>query len=121
MNFIQHRCFDCLINRFDPTPAILLWNSGVVRRPNFKDVTAARQTKEATVKVTHETTAAIDEQLHLAEVQESILTEDIEPGPQHIKLGCEDSDYSSDYSDDEEYSTESGVFRAMCREGLIEE
>ncbi|CAC5402487.1 unnamed protein product [Mytilus coruscus] len=60
----------------------------------------------------------IDE--HLAEVQEidigteSILTEDIEP--QHIILGsCEDADY------DEEYSTEAGVFRAMCREGLVEE
>ncbi|CAG2221704.1 unnamed protein product [Mytilus edulis] len=105
------------IEKFDPKPAILLWNSGVIRRPNFKDVTQQDKIKEATVKVTKETKAAIDEQLHLAEVQEPILTEDIEPEPQHIILGCEDSDYS----DDEEYSTESGVFRAMCREGLIEE
>jgi hypothetical protein len=27
----------------------------------------------------------------------------------------------SDFPDDEEYSTEAGVYRAMCREGLIEE
>ncbi|CAG2230564.1 unnamed protein product [Mytilus edulis] len=103
------------IEKFDPKPAILLWNSGVIRRPNFKDVAQQDKIKEATVNVTKETTAAINE--HLAEVHEPILTEDIEPEPQHIILGCEDSDYS----DDEEYSTESGVFRAMCREGLIEE
>ena len=27
----------------------------------------------------------------------------------------------SDFSDDEEYSVEAGVYRAMCREGLVEE
>lgn len=60
----------------------------------------------------------IHESVHAESIPDATISNDIEPQLQHIIMGCDDE---SDYSDDEEYSSEAGVFRAMCREGLLEE
>ena len=102
-----------------------MWNSGVVRRPNFRDV--PQQEREARLKLARETTATIDATVAAVEVVEessnfgvdATTTSELSQEFQHIVFGesdCQDSDFS-----DEEYSTEAGVYRAMCREGLIEE
>jgi hypothetical protein len=103
-----------------------MWNSGVVRRPNLRDV--PQQEREARLKLARETTATIDATVAAVEVVEessnsgadATTTNELSQEFQHIMLGesnCQDSDFS----DDEEYSTEAGKYRAMCREGLIEE
>jgi predicted dinucleotide-utilizing enzyme len=104
-----------------------MWNSGVVRRPNFRDV--PQQEREARLKLAKETTATIiDATVAAVEVVEAssnsgvdaTTTNELSQEFQRIVLGesnCQDFDFS----DDEEYSTEAGVYRAMCREGLIEE
>lgn len=103
-----------------------MWNSDVARRPNFRDV--PQQEREARLKLARETTATIDATVAAVEVVEessnsgvdATTTSELSQEFQHIVFGesnCQDSDFS----DDEEYSTEAGVYRAMCREGLIEE
>ena len=104
-----------------------MWNSDVARRPNFRDV--PQQEREARLKLAKETTATIiDATVAAVEVVEessnsgadATTTNELSQEFQHIVLGesnCQDSDFS----DDEEYSTEAGEYRAMCREGLIEE
>ncbi|CAC5374675.1 unnamed protein product [Mytilus coruscus] len=103
------------IEKFDPLPAIQLWNSGVTRKPNFKDVTHQEKIREATAAVTKEMTAEIGAVVQ--ETEPELVTEPITKEPIHILLplgSCEDSDYS----DDEEYSSEAGVFRSseLCAE-----
>lgn len=115
------------IEEFDPMPAIQLWNNGCTRRPNFRDNRMGQQLKAAVVEASQEATnllgeAFVHDQILNDEIENDIHVDNIEPLTPRVSVtvlgGCGDD---SDYSDEEEYSTEAGVWRAMCREGLIEE
>ena len=77
-----------------------MWNSGVVRRPNFKDV--PQQEREARLKLSRETTAAtIDAIVAAVEVVEessnsgvdATTTSELSQEFQHIVFGESDSGF----------------------------